>query len=305
MTDTARCIAVDWGTTSLRATLLGSGGQALEHVARPKGILAVADGDFAGEFNAACGVWRQAHPDIAVLMSGMIGAQQGWVEAPYLEAPCDLKGLIAAMITVPGMDGAVRIMPGVRARTADGAPEIMRGEETQIGGVIITNGVTEGLFCIPGTHSKWIRVRDGRIDDFATFMTGEMFAILKDCSILGQLMDPGDTFNAEAFTQGLERAREAGGLLHRLFSARTLGILDEMSKPALTSFLSGQLIGAEIMGAAALYGDADTVHVLTTGAISEHYAHAFNWADISIITHDAEVAALSGLWAAAEHFSKK
>ena len=303
MTDTARCIAVDWGTTSLRATLLGSGGQALDRVARPKGILAVTDGDFAGELDAACGVWRQEHPDIAVLMSGMIGAQQGWVEAPYLEAPCDLEALIAAMITVPG-DGTVRIMPGVRARTADGAPEIMRGEETQIGGVITANGVTEGLFCIPGTHSKWVRVRDGRIDDFATFMTGEVFAVLKDHSILGRLMEPEDTFDADTFIQGLERAREAGGLLHRLFSARTLGISNEMSKPGLASFLSGQLIGAEIMGARALYGGADTIQVLTTGAISEPYALAFNWANISTVTRDAEAAALAGLWAAAEHFSK-
>ena len=303
MTDTARCIAVDWGTTSLRATLLGSGGQALDRVARPKGILAVTDGDFAGELDAACGAWRQAHPDIAVLMSGMIGAQQGWVEAPYLEAPCDLETLIAAMITVPG-DGTVRIMPGVRARTADGAPEIMRGEETQIGGVITANGVTEGLFCIPGTHSKWIRVRDGRIDDFATFMTGEVFAVLKDHSILGRLMEPEDTFDADTFIQGLERAREAGGLLHRLFSARTLGISNEMSKPGLASFLSGQLIGAEIMGARALYGGADTIQVLTTGAISEPYALAFNWANISTVTRDAEAAALAGLWAAAKHFSK-
>ena len=303
MTDTARCIAVDWGTTSLRATLLGSGGQALDRVARPKGILAVTDGDFAGELDAACGAWRQEHPDIAVLMSGMIGAQQGWVEAPYLEAPCDLEALIAAMITVPG-DGTVRIMPGVRARTADGAPEIMRGEETQIGGVITANGVTESLFCIPGTHSKWVRVRDGRIDDFATFMTGEVFAVLKDHSILGRLMEPEDTFDADTFIQGLERAREAGGLLHRLFSARTLGISNEMSKPGLASFLSGQLIGAEIMGARALYGGADTIQVLTTGAISEPYALAFNWANISTVTRDAEAAALAGLWAAAEHFSK-
>ena len=117
-------------------------------------------------------------------------------------------------------------------------------------------------------------------------------------------MEPEDTFDADTFIQGLERAREAGGLLHRLFSARTLGISNEMSKPGLASFLSGQLIGAEIMGARALYGGADTIQVLTTGAISEPYALAFNWANISTVTRDAEAAALAGLWAAAEHFSK-
>ena len=304
MADTPQCIAVDWGTSSLRATLLGSSGQPLGRVARPSGIMAVPNGNFAGELEMACGAWRQSYPDITVLMSGMIGSQQGWIESPYLEAPCDMKGLIASMITVPDVDGQIYIMPGVRARTADGAPEIMRGEETQVGGVITANGVTDGLFCIPGTHSKWIHVRDSQIHDFATFITGEMFSLLKNHSILGRLMDPEDTFNLDSFTQGLERAREAGGLLHRLFSARALGILQEMTKPGLASFLSGQLIGSEIMGAKALYDGSDTVQVLTSGMISEPYAHAFDWANISTVPRDAEASALAGIWAAAKHIQE-
>ena len=128
MTDTASCIAVDWSITSLGTTLIGSSGRTLDRVARPKGILAVTDGDFVGELDAACVAGRQKHPDINVLMSGMIGAQQGWVAAPYLETPYDFQSLIAAMITLPRIEGSVRIMPGFCARTSDGVPEIMRGE---------------------------------------------------------------------------------------------------------------------------------------------------------------------------------
>ncbi len=300
MTATAQCIAVDWGTTSLRVMLLGDGGQVLDRVARPKGILAVPAGGFAAELEAACGEWRTDHPGLPVLMSGMIGSQQGWIEAPYLETPCGLSDLIAAMAEVPEVGGSVRIMPGVRGRTADGTPEIMRGEETQIGGVIAAHGVSDGLFCIPGTHSKWVQVSGGQIRSFATFMTGESFAILKAHSILGRLMAADDGHDPAVFRKGLARAQAPGGLLHQLFAARTLGILDEMPKSGLRSFLSGLLIGAEIDGARRLYDDLSPVHLVAGGAAGEPYTAAFEASGIAFTLWDAEAAALAGLWTAAK-----
>lgn len=295
----ARCIAIDWGTSSLRAMLLGPDGAVLDRTAGPRGILAVPEGGFAAELEAACGAWRAAHPDIPVLMSGMIGSRQGWVEAPYLPAPCALGELALHMITVPGSGGAVRIMPGVEAVSADGTPEVMRGEETQIAGVIARHGVTDGLFCVPGTHSKWIRVAGGRIQSFATFMTGECFALLQAHSILGRLMADGPEDHS-AFGKGLARAATPGGLLHHLFAVRTMGLFGQLEASDLAAYLSGQLIGAEIEGVRGLFGPVAEVHLIGGGEMGARYIEAFETYAMSVIRWDQEEAAIAGLWAAAE-----
>jgi len=300
----ACCIAVDWGTSSLRAMLLGARGEVLARTTRPMGILAVPAGEFAKELDAACGAWQAADPGIPVLMSGMIGSQQGWVEAPYLDAPCGLEELVAAMIVVPDTGAKVRIMPGVQTRGADGAPEIMRGEETQIGGIIAAHGVRDGLFCVPGTHSKWVQVTDSRITSFATFMTGECFAVLRDHSILGRLMADSDAHDPAAFEEGLNHAAAPGGLLHRLFATRTLGITEAMAKPSLASFLSGQLIGAELAGVCEIFGTVDAVHLLAAGAVGAPYVAAMAVSGIATTEWDAEAAALAGLWVAAETLNR-
>lgn len=292
----AGCIAVDWGTTSLRAALLDDAGAVLDRVARPKGILAVDGGRFADELAAVCGAWRDAHPKVPVLMAGMIGSRQGWFETPYLDAPCGLAELAAALSPVPDANGRVCIMPGVAGRTTAGTPEIMRGEETQIGGVVARHGVSDGLFCIPGTHSKWVRVAAGRIEAFATFMTGEAFAMLKDHSILGRLMPADAPHDPAAFRRGLAHAETPGSLLHRLFATRTLGISGEIPNACLESFLSGQLIGAEIAGARQLFGRVGDVHLLSARATALPYADAFAAAGIKATRWDAEDAAIAGLW---------
>ena len=295
----ARCIAVDWGTSSLRVMLLGDGGEVLDRTARPKGILAVPAGGFAAELGVACGEWRAAHPGIPVLMAGMIGSRQGWVEAPYVAAPCAFDELTRQMITVAGSAGRIRIMPGVEAVGADGTPEVMRGEETQIGGVVVRHGVTDGLFCVPGTHSKWVRVTAGRIQSFATFMTGECFAVLKAHSILGRLMDDGAA-DESAFRQGLARAASPGGLLHHLFGVRTMGLFGRLQASDLAAYLSGQLIGAEIEGARTLFGSITEVHLIGDGEVGLRYTEAFEASGMSVIQWGAEEAAIAGLWAAAE-----
>jgi 2-dehydro-3-deoxygalactonokinase len=279
--------------------LLGNGGEVLERIARPKGIISVPAGGFAAEFDAACGGWRAAHPDLPVLMSGMIGSRQGWVEAPYVNVPCGFEELTRRMTTVPGSGGAIRVMPGVEAFGADGTPEVMRGEETQIAGIVARHGVTDGLFCVPGTHSKWVRVAARRIQSFATFMTGECFAVLRAHSILGRLMtDEGD--DDGAFRKGLARAATPGGLLHHLFAVRTMGLVGELPASGLAAFLSGQLIGAEIEGARALFGPVSEIHLIGGGEVGSRYTEAFEAYAMSVFRWDAEEAAIAGLWAAAE-----
>ena len=224
------------------------------------------------------------------------------METPYLNTPCGLNDLVGAIITIPGAVRNVHIMPGIKARTKGGTPEVMRGEETQIGGIIECYGIRHGLFCIPGTHSKWVQICDGRIENFVTFMTGEVFAILKQHSILGRLMRMPDAFDTIGFNYGISRSDQPGGLLHRIFSTRTLGVLNEIKSTSLASYLSGQLIGEELRGAEELYGQLAHVHLLSTGDLREAYSEAFAAKKIHTTHWDPEQAAWGGLWAAAQNF---
>ena len=226
-------IAIDWGTTSFRAYRLDAKGAILETRAAPKGSLSVPAGGFARVLHEQIHDW----PDTPIIMSGMVGSRQGWVEAPYVPCPAGFDEIAAALREV--REG-VWIVPGVSCRDEAGVPDVIRGEETQVLGA-----ERDGLFCLPGTHSKWVEVRAGRIERFSTAMTGEVYGVLKSHSILGRMMEEGNT-NAAAFRRGVERSGEPGGLLHHLFGVRTKGLMGELDAAASSSYLSGLLIGHEI-----------------------------------------------------------
>ena len=226
-------IAIDWGTTSFRAYRLDARGAILETRCAPKGILSVPAGGFAAVLDEQIRGWNER----PVVMSGMVGSRQGWTEAPYVPCPAGFDEIAAAMREV--REG-IWLVPGVSCRDESGVPDVMRGEETQVLGA-----ERDGLLCLPGTHSKWVEVRAGRIERFSTAMTGEVYAVLKSHSILGRMMEEGNT-NADAFRRGVERSGEPGGLLHHLFGVRTKGLMAELDAAAASSYLSGLLIGHEI-----------------------------------------------------------
>ena len=255
-------IAIDWGTSSFRAMLATADGIVLGTVANTSGILSVHDAQFAAVLQSAIQPWLSTQGDLPVVMSGMIGSRQGWCEAPYIACPAPLKDLAAAAIRLtPAMTGLphVAIIPGVVSRDASGHPDVMRGEETQIFGALARLGIDAGTFVLPGTHAKWVTVAGGAITGFSTYMTGEVFAALKDHSILGRLMrdggPPDATPSATGFERGLAAAAKAkggpGALLRHIFSARTLGLFDELAPDEIGDYLSGLLIGSEICDAAA------------------------------------------------------
>jgi 2-dehydro-3-deoxygalactonokinase len=231
----AALIGLDWGTTSLRAYRIAAGGAVLERREAARGILSVAGGAFAEALAEVAGDWLAAEPGLPVLASGMIGSRQGWREVPYADCPAGAPSSPAARRGGGPGDRTVRIAPGLLARDAGGVPDVMRGEETQILGELAASGASSGRFVLPGTHSKWAAAEAGRILSFATYMTGEVFDVLRRHSILGRLMrDDGAPHDPDAFRLGLDRARapEPGGttaagggrLLHDLFGARTLGL---------------------------------------------------------------------------------
>jgi len=263
-------IAVDWGTSSFRAYRLGGDGRVQDRRDAPAGILTVKNGAFAETLRAQIGPWIAAG-ESAVLMSGMIGSRQGWREAPYARTPAGADEIAAAMVSVPFDEGVqVWIAPGVMHRTADGYHDVMRGEETQLVGVLQALGPGTHRVCLPGTHSKWVEVVDGRIAAFRTHMTGEVFAVLRGHSILGRTMTTDAPSDADAFRAGVLRAREASGLLHHLFEVRSQFLADVLTGEASADYLSGVLIGHEL----AAERPAGTVHLLGAAALCDRYALA-------------------------------
>lgn len=219
--------------------------------------------------------WRAAHGAIPIIASGMVGARQGWLEAPYVACPAGAAEIAAAAVIAPApVLGGVHILPGVSYVDAKGAPDVMRGEETQILGALAACG-EDGLFVLPGTHSKWARVEAGRIVAFSTYMTGEVFAVLKTHSVLGRMMDgAGRGAEGAGFDRGVEAARgleHPGDLLHAAFMARTRGLFGEMEGADLAEYLSGLLIGAEILSGA--LGRMKAV-VIATSALTLRYTAA-------------------------------
>lgn len=236
-------IAIDWGTSSLRAARLDDRGHALEERSLPRGILTVPPGGFPAVFDEACGDWMKA-PDALALVCGMAGSRQGWLEAPYCPCPAGFADVAAQLAWVE--PGRIAMVPGLSCE-ADGVPDVMRGEETQVFGALRTLALRDALLVHPGTHSKWVRIAGGRIERFSTFMTGEFYALLRRHSILARTLPDADgELDAPAFERGLRSALQSATLLHSAFSARTLALFERMPAAALPSYLSGLVIGEEL-----------------------------------------------------------
>jgi 2-dehydro-3-deoxygalactonokinase len=286
----AALLALDWGTSSLRAFLLDGRGHLMAERHSERGLMHLAHPGVAGFEHAlgeVAGDWLRARPGLPAVACGMVGSAKGWREAPYVPCPVDTRQLAAQGCWVDSASGSrVLIAPGVLHDPDQGYPDVMRGEETQIAGALALHPEWAGDACIvlPGTHAKWARIEGGRITSFWTCMTGELYAVLRQHSLLGQTMsDVGATADeaAAAFACGLALARRSqpGELTHQLFAVRTLGLRQRIGAGALPDFLSGLLIGHELvygLGRLATMG-AGAVPLLLAGdvALSRRYARAF------------------------------
>ena len=289
---TARLIALDWGTTNLRASLLGEGGEVIERRAAQIGVMAVPERRFAQALTELCGDWiqQQACPLIA---SGMVGSRQGWQEAPYLECPAMLAQAAAQLRHIEiTPHAALHIVPGLHCVGADGQSDVMRGEETQLWGAALPAGT---CCVLPGTHSKWAWIGENNaIVAFQTYMTGELYAVLTQHSILGRSMRFGEQRRA-AFDAGAKLGlAEYANATHAIFSARTAGLMNRIEPEGLPGFLSGLLVGIEI-GGATRHGKPKAVTLLGEQKLCAHYEAAFALAGIAS-TRAAEDATTRGQW---------
>ncbi|MDB5878768.1 MAG: 2-dehydro-3-deoxygalactonokinase [Variovorax sp.] len=274
-------VAVDWGTSSLRGALLDADGRVREEKSAPRGILMVEAGGFPAVFDQLFGTWMQT-AGTRCLISGMAGSTQGWVEAPYCACPAGPAEVAADIIPVAPR---IAMVPGLSADD-DGVPDVMRGEEVQIFGAVALTGIRDGLFVLPGTHNKWVRVADGRIAGFRTFMTGEFYALLGTHSILSRTIDTAAPLDEAAFRQGIARSRNGHGLLHNAFGARTLALFDRMKTGPLASYLSGVLIGEELRAQA--LGPDTSVVLIGAPQLTQRYALALQAEGVESRTLGAE-----------------
>lgn len=289
-------ITIDWGTSSLRGARLDTTGKVLESREFPRGIMSVQPGQFETVFNELFGDWMQA-PDALCLISGMAGSRQGWQEAPYCPCPAGFAELGQHLLWLQA--DRIALVPGLSCM-ADGPlgiPDVMRGEEVQIFGALQLARRDTATLVLPGTHSKWVQVQAGRVKQFQTFMTGEVFALMSQHSILGKTLDANGAFNESVFLQGIDQSQQAGSVLHHLFAVRTLGLFERLSAAALPSYLSGLLIGEELR-TQALSTDRGPVILIGSAALTLRYTLALQHLNIDCESHGAE-ATWAGLFALA------
>lgn len=282
-------IAIDWGLTSFRAWRLGADGGIAAALAAPRGIRGIAAGGFAAVLDELLSPWPGAAAEPA-LLCGMVGSRQGWAEAPYAPCPARAGDIAAALMPVPGRDGSF-IVPGLSCRN-DGVADVMRGEETQILGVMADLGPGAHTLCLPGTHSKWATVEDGAVVSFRTAMTGELYGLMRTASTLAPVMPEGAGEDDAAFAAGVARSGEAGGLPHHLFGLRAAALLGDRAADELPGFLSGLLIGHEVRALASGTGPVlGTVHIVGAPALAGRYRRALALLGRESVAHGEEAAA--------------
>ncbi len=276
-TDSTALVAIDWGTSALRGARLDAQGTVLEQRSFARGVLTVAAGEFPAVFDACFGDWTGA-ASARCLISGMAGSKQGWREAPYCPCPAGFDDLAAQLMWLDAGAGRaeVAIVPGLSCEHPCGLPampsipDVMRGEEVQIFGAMQLTGLRNGVFVLPGTHSKWAQVVGGRVTGFHTYMSGELFALLSQQSILARTLDQDASPDDDAFALGVQRAAQPGGLLHHAFGTRTLSLFSRLGAASLTSYLSGLVIGAEL--AAQTFASGTEVVLIGAPGLTGRYA---------------------------------
>lgn len=291
--------AADWGTTRLRIWLMDEEGGALAERRSDQGMLVASEQGFASILETHLNAMG-APKTLPVIICGMAGARQGWVEAPYVFAPAAIGDILTRSVAVAHETRQVRIIPGV-AQRIDAAPDVMRGEETQLAGALplLAGGA---LVCMPGTHSKWVDVEAGAIKRFSTWLTGELFAVLSEYSILRHAVEPGAAISPAnpVFLRWFgEALADPAGMTTMLFRIRAAGLLQGLSLANAAAALSGLLIGAEIGSARRRFGgDRVEIVLIASGSLGELYCAALREAGFAVTPTDAEDAVLAGLYQA-------
>ncbi|MBY5926281.1 MULTISPECIES: 2-dehydro-3-deoxygalactonokinase [Halomonas] len=298
-----RLIAIDWGTSNFRAFLVDrQSGECLESVRSDAGLRSLTTAEFPHYCEAQVGAWREGGK-VPVYLSGMVGSARGWSEAPQLEVPRSALDLADNVVPAPGLDNAW-IVPGLKV-VRDDHVDVMRGEEIQAFGAFALKGLSSGVCCLPGTHSKWARLEGDRLVDFSTMMTGELYHAVRFHTLPGEPSrtadNSGDAFDADGFAQGLAAAEHPAGLMHALFEGRSRHLYAGLQASQVGSFLSGVLIGAEVLAQREhLIEQQAGVVLVGSSGLNPLYRQALERHAIAVDEVDSDSATLAGLIALAE-----
>lgn len=286
-------IAVDWGTSNLRAWAMTASGSELWSGASDKGMGSLKPEHFEGALLDVVAPMLGSGP-LDVVACGMVGSRQGWIEAPYATVPCPALPSGFARPETQNPLLRVHVIPGIKQLKA---PDVMRGEETQIAGFLSVNPGWDGVICLPGTHTKWAEVSAGEIVSFQTAMTGELFALLSGQSVLKHSVAP-IGWDDDAFAEAVDDAiSKPERLAARLFSLRAEGLLNDMPGHEARARLSGLLVGAEL-AAAKPYWLGQQVAVIGASTISQIYGSALSKQGVPATIADGPRMTLAGLTAA-------
>jgi 2-dehydro-3-deoxygalactonokinase len=282
-------IAVDWGSTHMRAYLLDADGAIRERKIADTGAMQIGAGRFPDTLDHLVAPWIEKGEG-PVFMSGMVGSRQGWQEVPYVPCPATLEDIARGVVQVRwGANRCAYIIPGVCCADRDGVPDVMRGEETQVFGAIARLPAGAVSLCMPGTHSKHALLRDGVLQGFETYMTGELYSVLRQYSILGRTIDPSvPEVDPAAFRAGVERTGDPGGLSHHLFGVRARALAGELASHETGSYLSGILIGHEVRAVR----PANPVFIVGSHGLGELYLRAFEHCGVHATVVNSDVAAM-------------
>jgi len=294
---TVAWVAADWGTSNLRVWALDPQGSVIDSANSERGMSKLQTTEFEAALLELVAPWLHDNKPMPVIACVMVGARQGWVEAPYVAVPC--QPLAAQhMMRAPVKDHrlSVHIVPGLCQRQP---ADVMRGEETQIAGFLSSNSRYDGVLCLPGTHSKWVQVRNGEVIGFNTIMSGELYALLTTQSVLCHSVGRDDqAWDAVSFASHVQRSIAAPeALTGMLFTLRAESLLNNLQPAAARSALSGLLIGQELRATHALWSEK-RIALVGGDALIEHYASAFATQSVTVETHRGADLSLLGLTAA-------
>lgn len=279
-------VAIDWGTTNRRAYKIDGSGRCVDEFEDHKGVLSIPDHGFP----AAVSEVRERLGDMPLLLAGMVGSNRGWKEVPYVSCPAGIDDLAAALVWAGEREA---IVPGV-SYLGNGRADVMRGEEVQVLGALAKGLIDPmGLVCHPGTHNKWVTINHGKISEFRTVMTGELFNLLKEHSILSDFLG-GKVEANEVFKKGAGHALCSEALPADLFSVRADILLGQARKEDAASYTSGLLIGTDVRIGLTLPTGAQ-IAVIGRPELTHLYAAAIGEATREAVEHDGELCFLAGI----------
>lgn len=303
MTDSPTHIAGDWGTTHLRL-----------HLCRGTTVLGKADGAGIGSLTVsaeatlfdALAPWVRQHGPLPIWLAGMVGSRNGWREAPYASCPAGAAELRSSLLRFNARGCEIAIAAGVSCKNPLGAPDVMRGEETQVLGAIATHpslGRGRNILALPGTHTKWALVEDGQLKSFQTSLSGELYALLRDRSTLlkASAAEANEEAERRGFEAGLQRSREMRSvpLSHLLFEVRARQLIQGMTHAEASTYLSGLIIGQDVLGALPLFDGTlragSAVPIIGAPKLAELYGAALAAHGIETLPLDATELTIAGL----------